>query len=456
MCWQEGEQAIVQDDQSIQTHVLADAGLIRRRTVLKALLGLSCALPLGGVTAYATDSSDEDFLDDLSRRSFQFFIDHAGPSGIIRDRARTDGPPSGPHEAVGSIAATGFGLTGLCIAAERGWLSRTEARERVRRTLAMFARQASVHGWFHHFLDIRTGSRTWNSEVSSIDTALLLAGVLTAKQAWAGDGEIAEHASAIVDRVNYQWMLDGHPTLLSHGWYPETGFIAHRWDDYSELMLLYVLGLGSSNAPLPEASWRAWGRPAIEYAGIRYVGREALFVHQYTHAWVDFRGWRDPGDPYDWHENSVRATRAHRQFCFDIAREFPGCYDDPIWGITASDTRAGYKALSGPPRTPGIDGTVAPCAAAGSLMFAPDITLSALRAMKKRFGDRIYGRYGFADAFHPSTGWVNKDVIGINLGITLLAAENLRSGCVWQWFMRNPEVVRGLQRAGFTRAPIAA
>ena len=164
----------MQHDQSSQVDAPVDAALIRRRTVLKALLGLSCALPLSGLKAYAVDSSDDEFLEDLSRRSFQFFIDHAGPSGIIRDRARTNGETHGAHEAVGSIAATGFGLTGLCIAAERGWLPRADARERVRRTLAMFARQATAHGWFHHFLDIRTGARTWNSEVSSIDTALLL------------------------------------------------------------------------------------------------------------------------------------------------------------------------------------------------------------------------------------------------------------------------------------------
>jgi hypothetical protein len=433
-----------------------DANLLRRRTILKGLLGLSCALPLSSVTVFARGQSDDEFLEDLSRRSFQFFLDHTGSSGIVRDRARTDGKASGPHEAVGSIAATGFGLTALCIAAERGWLPRAEARERVRRTLATFARQATAHGWFHHFLDIHTGERIWNSEVSSIDTALLLAGVLTAKQAWEGDGEIRELASTIVGRVDYQWMLDGHPTLLSHGWYPETGFIQHRWDDYSELMILYLLGLGASNSPLPEASWRAWRRPAVEYAGIKYVGREALFVHQFAHAWVDFRGWRDPEAPHDWHENSVRATRAHRQFCFDIGREFPGSYDEPIWGITASDTRAGYKALSGPPRTPGIDGTVVPCAPGGSLMFTPDITISALRAMKDRFGDRIYGRYGFADAFHPGNGWVNPDVIGIDLGITLLAAENLRSGAVWQWFMRNDDISRGLKRAGLSTTAAAA
>lgn len=426
---------------------------IGRRALLKSLAALP-ALSLMPRTSHAALAAPEDaFLEDLSRRSFQYFLDHAGPTGIIRDRARTDGSPSAPHEAVGSIAATGFGITAFCIAADRGWIPRDEARARVLRTLETFALGVgSTHGWFHHYLNIHTGEREWSSEVSSIDTALLLAGVLTARQAWAGDTTVDALVTTIVDRMDYRWMLDGHPALLSHGWYPERGFIPHRWDYYSELMILYVLGLGAARSPLPSTSWRAWQRPPIEYGGYRYVGRVPLFVHQYAHAWIDFRGWRDPEDPHDWHENSVRATRAHRQFCIDLAREFPGSYDDLIWGITASDTRDGYKAWSGPPRTPDIDGSVVPCAAAGSLMFVPDISLAALHAMKERFGDRIYGRYGFADAFHPTTGWVNPDVIGIDLGITLLAAENLRSGRVWQWFMRNPEVSRGLSRAGMAEA----
>ncbi len=432
------------------THArLPQGAALRRRTVLKALVGLSCALPFSRGTALARVADvDDAFLEDLSRRSFQYFVDHTGPTGIVRDRARTDGTPSTPHDAVGSIAATGFGLTALCIAVERGWMSRSDARERVWRTLETFALEVPpTRGWFYHYLNVHTGEREWRSEVSSIDTALLVAGVLTAKQAWAADSDIQSLVTTIVDRLDYQWMLDGHPSLLSHGWYPEVGFIPHRWDDYSELMILYVLGLGAAREPLSVASWRAWQRPPVEYGGYRYVGRVPLFVHQYAHAWIDFRDWRDPEDPHDWHENSVRAVRAHRQFCIDLAPEFPGCYDESVWGITASDTRSGYRAWSGPPRTPGIDGTVVPCAAGGSLMFAPDISLTALHAMKERFGDRIYGRYGFADAFHPTSGWVNPDVIGIDVGITLLAAENLRSGRVWEWFMRNQEVTRGLERA---------
>lgn len=177
-------------------------------------------------------------------------------------------------------------------------------------------------------------------------------------------------------------------------------------------------------------------------------GPDPLFVHQYSHAWIDFRGRRESTPTKtDWFENSVIATRAHRAFCLSLSSDFPG-FAENVWGITASDSQKGYVAWGGPPRHRDIDGTVVPAAAAGSLMLTPDITLPALREMRRKFGDRIYGRYGFADAFHPTSGWVNPDVIGIDLGITLLSAENLRSGRVWTWFMKNPEVTTALDRAG--------
>jgi hypothetical protein len=231
-------------------------------------------------------------------------------------------------------------------------------------------------------------------------------------------------------------MLAGHPLLLSHGWKPETGFLEARWDEYCELMILYLLAIGSPTHPIPAESWHAWRRPVVTFEGYSFIGGPPpLFVHQYSHAWIDFRGWREREPPHvDWWENSVVATRAHKAFCLRLANVFPG-YTENVWGITASDSRHGYVAWGGPPRDAAIDGTVVPCAAAGSLMLAPDIALPALREMRRRFGDRIYGRYGFADAFHPTDGWVNPDVIGIDLGITLLSAENLRAGRVWEWFM---------------------
>ena len=399
-------------------------------------------------------ADDEAFLEDLSRRSFRFFWDKADArTGLVRDRGRTDGSPHDPgHRDVASIAATGFGLSGLCIAAERGWVPRAQAIDRARRTLRFLDRGLYQNrGWFYHFVDARTGERVWSSEVSSIDTALLLAGVLTVRQCFRDDGDIPALARAIYDRIDFVWMLAGDPRLLSHGWKPESGFLNGRWDHYCELMILYLLGIGSSTHPIPSDSWRAWSRPRVTYAGYTYVsGPDPLFVHQYSHAWVDFRGWREKSSGIDWWKNSVEATRAHKAFCLSLSAEFPG-YTDDIWGITASDSVKGYVAWGGPPRHEAIDGTVVPCAAGGSLMFTPDITVPALRAMRRQFGGRIYGIYAFADAFNPNTGWVNPDVIGIDLGITLLSAENLRTGRVWSWFMRNEEVARAMRAAALER-----
>ena len=406
-------------------------------------------------SAYRLTAEDEAFLEDLSRRSFRFFWEQANPeTGLVLDRSRTDGTPSSEnHRHVASIASTGFGLSALCIAAERGWVTKNEARERVRTTLRFFAdRVFNEHGWFYHWMDARTGERVWRSEISSIDTALLLGGVLVARQYFRGDAEIVRLATKIYERVDFRWMLNGHPTLLSHGSRPETGFIKNRWDTYSEQMSLLLLGVGSPTHPLPPASWRAWSRKWITYGGHTYMhAHPPLFIHQYSHAWVDFRGWRENWYPHvDYFENSARATRAHRQFCLDLAPEFPG-YTENVWGITASDSARGYVAWGGPPRHRAIDGTVVPCAAGGSLMFTPDIAVPALRAMRERFGERIYGRYGFTDAFNPNNGWVNPDVIGIDVGITLLSAENLRTGFVWRYFMRNAEIPRAMRAAGLVR-----
>jgi hypothetical protein len=404
---------------------------------------------------FTLTAADDALLEDLSKRSFMFFWEQADPgTGIVRDRSRTDGSPV-PTNArdVGSIASVGFGLGGLCIAAERGWVPRQAAVDRARTTLRFFAgKMENQRGWFFHFVNLRTGAREWSSELSSIDSALLLAGVLTVRQCFADDGEVRQLGEAIYRRVDFNWMLAGDPHLLSHGWKPESGFLASRWDHYCELMILYLLAIGSPTHPIPAESWRAWRRPTVTFGTWSYVGGPPpLFVHQYAHAWVDFRGWREREAPaIDWFENSASATRAHRAFCLSLAKEFPA-YTDTMWGITASDSRKGYVAWGGPPREGPIDGSVVPSAAAGSLMFAPEITLPVVREMRERFGDRIYGRYGFADAFHPTDGWVNPDVIGIDVGITLLSAENLRTGRVWQWFMKNAEIPAAMERAGLVR-----
>lgn len=399
---------------------------------------------------------DQIFLEDLQQHSFRYFWEQGDPTtGLVPDRARTDAAPLDQnHQGVASSAATGFGLTSLCIAADHHWITRDQAIERARNTLRFFAERAfHEHGWFYHWIDTRTGERRWQSEVSSIDTALLLAGALTVRQCFADNREVVSLADKIYRRVDFRWMLNGDKLLLSHGWKPETGFLKSRWDTYSEDTILYLLAIGSPTSSISPESWYRLWRDRYRYAGYSYFTTIGvpLFMHQYAHAWIDYRNRRESrGDRIDYFENSVNATLAHRTFCMDLRYDF-SWFGPDVWGISASDSAKGYLAWGGPPRDPAIDGTVVPSAAGGSLMFTPQLSVSALRAMKEKYGDKIYGRYGFVDAFNPGTGWVDSDVIGINVGIVLLSAENARTGSVWSWFMKNVEMPRALARVGLRR-----
>ena len=436
---------------------------IQVRLLLFLLLLILVCPPPGNASAQSpakptsTISGQEElFLEDLERRSFHYFWEQADPqTGLVPDRARTDGNAlDKDHRAVGSIAATGFGLTALCIGAERRWITAVEASDRTRNTLRFFASTAfEKHGWFYHWLDTKTGERRWKSEVSSIDTALLLGGVLTARQYFHNDREIVALATQIYTRVDFRWMLNGDPLLLSHGWKPESGFLKPRWDTYSEDTILYLLAIASPTHAISPSSWSALWRDRYRYQGYSYFTTIGvpLFMHQYAHAWIDFRQRREiRGDHIDYFQNSINATLAHRAFCINLSHEFPG-YAPNVWGITASDSAKGYLAWGGPPKDPAIDGTVVPSAPGGSLMFTPELALLSLRTMREKFGERIYGRYGFVDAFNPNTGWTDSDVIGINVGIILLSAENMRSGNVWRWFMRNAEIPRAMDRVGLVR-----
>ncbi len=418
-----------------------------RRTALAGLLGAPAGLSL----TLQDSAADTVFLDDLQHRSFLFFWEQANPdTGLVPDRSGVNGgPPVGPSEHVGSSAATGFGLTALCIGAQHKWITQQQARARVLTTLDFFANHAfQEHGWFYHWLDVRTGEQRWASEVSSIDTALLMGGVLTAAQYFSQDGAISKLAKLIYDRIDFPWMLDGDQFLLSHGWRSDKGFIKYRWDTYAEMSLLYIIGIGSSTHPLPPASWYAWQRPLYTYGPFQFISGGPLFTHQYSHAWVDYRNRRDRGF-VEFFLNSANATRANRQFCMDVAKSFPLSFDGDIWGITASDGVKGYKVYSEIAHFEPVDGTVAPCAPGGSLMFAPDICLPALKTMQGRFAERVYGRYGFVDAFNPQAKWFDTDVIGIDVGITLLSAENLRTGNVWRWFMQNKAIPAAMDLVGF-------
>ncbi len=404
---------------------------------------------------------DDAFLDDLERRAFRYFWEQGdSKTGLVLDRARSDGSRVGGRNLhIASIAATGFGLSALSIAAERNWIAHREALDRVRNTLRFFWDHAvNVHGWFYHFLDSVTGERRWKSELSSIDTALLLAGVLTARRKFSEDAEIVRLAGRIYERVDFPWMTNGSGTLLSMGWRPESGFLRATWNMYAEETILYLLGLGSPAHPLPAESWFAWKRTWTDYAGFHYLNSASLFAHQYSHAWVDYRDRFESKLPHvNYFINSIAATLAARAFCLSLSKRFPD-YTGNVWGVSASDSAHGYVGWGRVPVVDHIDGTVVPCASGGSLMFTSGVCLPALRAMKQRYGSGrikdkpVWGRYGFVDAFNPLTGWVDSDVLGIDQGITLLSAENARTGNVWRWFMANPEPLRALDRAGLRRS----
>ncbi len=398
---------------------------------------------------------DDAFLEDLQKKTFDFFWENSNPkNGLTLDRTGADGtrkPSTHPSYNIASSASTGFALSSYCVAAERGWVTKNQAEERTEKTLNFFSNKAfNKQGWFYPWMVYVTGERRWNSEVSSIDTALLMGGVLTVKQCFADDKEIVNLAVLIYKRIDFQWMLNGDPYLLSHGWRPENGFIANRWRDYSEDKMLYLLAIGSPTHPIPQQAWNAWERTWKEYGGYRYLAAVSpLFIHQFSHAYVDFRGRREHRPPYvDYFENSVKATRAQQKFFVEVlSKDFPK-YSATMWGLTASDSEPGYIAWGAPPREPAIDGTVVPCAPAGSLMFTPDITLPALKAMKNEYGNRVYKKYGFVDAFNPNGKWTGSDVIGIDLGITVASIENLRSGKIWYWFMQNEYARRAFKLIG--------
>ena len=423
--------------------------MMSRRQALKTMAATAgCALA-PGVISFASELSklskeDEAFLDDLERQGCLFFWEQASAkTGQILDRARNDLSGALDPRRQASIASAGFGLSALCIADRRGYLPHAQIVERVKTTLEWHLNSLpEVHGFFYHFSDIETGERYQGAELSSIDTSLLLCGVLTAR-AYFEDARIQSLAQQIYERVDWPWMLNGGKTF-SMGWKPESEFLHSRWKTFCELMMLYLLAIGSPTHAIAPEYWNHFSRPVIHYKGYDYIsGDDLLFTHQFSHAWYDFRGKRDAYA--DYFANSVTATRAHKAFC--LSR--PKWYSEDYWGITASDSVRGYTAWGGPPKQGHLDGSVVPSAAAGSLAFLPAECLSVLRAMRSKWGKQAWGRYGFVDAFHPAANWYDRDVLGIDQGISVLMAENLRSGLVWSAFMRNRESVSAMQRAGF-------
>lgn len=397
-----------------------------------------------GADVFTAD--DHAFLDDLQKRGIDFFIDEADSvTGLMPDRAHAIG---GKENDISSVASVGFGITALVVGEQRGWISRDMAYRRIERVLRFLRDHgAQERGHFYHFLNMRTGKREWNCEVSNIDTALLMAGVLTVRQHFPNT-ELAALCTELFNRVEWGWMRTDDGTL-SMGWTPENGFIKAKWDHYSEgAPLILLLAMGSKTHPLPPAAWHAWKRDAVlTYDGLTIVQCPPLFTHQFPQCWYDLRGVRD--DYANYYRNSQLATIIQRQWMKnELSKQFP-TYGPNMWGLTASDFADGYTAWGGPPASGPIDGSVVPCAPAGSLAFEPRLCIDALKEMKAKGGDRAYVKYGFVDAFNPAKKWYNRDVIGIDVGATVLMAENARTGFVWKTFMSSPEVQAGMKAAGF-------
>lgn len=430
--------------------------------------------------------ADEAMLEDLQRRTFEFFWQTANPrNGLVPDRF--------PTPSFSSIAAVGFALVAYGVGVERGYVSRAEARQRVLTTLRFFrdaphgeaaTGMTGYRGFYYHFLDMETGTRYRDVELSTIDTALLLAGVLFCREYFAADHpeevELRAIAEGLVARAEWSWITPRAP-LVAMGWKPESGFLGHDWVGYDEAMILYLLALASPSHPVPEAAWAAYGARYDERWGVvfgqEHLGFPPLFGHQYSHVWVDFRGIADAHvrrRGVDYFENSRRATLAQRAYALANPEGFAG-YGE-LWGLTACDGPGDVVAsFGGRPRqfrgyaARGLasydDGTIAPTAMISSLPFAPEIVLPGIVALRGAMGGELYQRYGFVDAFNPSFafpelarvgrvlpghGWIDVDYLGIDQGPILAMVENHRSGLVWR-VMRGSAMLRtGLRRAGFS------
>ncbi|ALN86206.1 glucoamylase family protein [Lysobacter capsici] len=427
---------------------------------------------------------------DIEKRTFQFFWDTTNEqNGLTPDRY--------PSRPFASIASIGFALTAYPIGIERGWVNRTQAVDRTLTTLKFLrdlpsgpqpTGKGAYKGFYYHFLDMQKGER-FNSwvELSSVDTGLLMMGVLFTQSYYDRDDprekEIRDIADTLYKRVDWTWLQQNKP-LISMGWFPESGFIKHDWMGYNEAMLLYVLALGSPSHPVEPEAWTVWTRTYNDVWGV-YQGEEflafgPLFGHQYSHVWIDFRGIQDEyirERGIDYFENSRRAAYAQRAYAIANPMKWEG-YGPELWGLTASDgpqqtlqTYRGeqrqfrhYSARGAGLRENFDDGTIAPTAAIASLPFAPEIVIPTTVAMHERYGEYIYSSYGFLDSFNPSFnydiplktgrlvpdhGWVASDYIGIDQGPILAMISNYRNEFVWNVMKRNPYIRSGLERAGF-------
>jgi hypothetical protein len=418
-----------------------------------------------------------DVMDALQRQTFDYFVHEANPlNGLVVDKTQAGAPAS--------IAAVGLALSSYPVGVERGFMTRAQAIERTLTTLRFFHRSVQstdpdatgYKGFYYHFLDMASGRRVWKCELSTIDTAFLLAGMLTAaayfEQGTADEREIRTLADELYLRTDWNWARNGG-ACVTHGWKPEGGFLPYRWQGYDEALFLYLLGLGSPTHPLPRDSYAHWTRTyewrrAYDHEFL-YAG--PLFIHQISHIWVDFRGIQDDymrGKSIDYFENTRRATYVQQQYAIDNPAGFDG-YGENCWGVTASDGPGpaertiknrdrsfyGYTAR-GVPDGPD-DGSIAPWAVVASLPFAPEIVLPALEGFEK-MKLREKNPYGFKATFNatfanrpdPPRSWVSPYHFGLNQGPIVLMIENYRTGLLWRLLRGCPHLVSGLRRAGFS------
>ncbi|QNA86571.1 Tat pathway signal protein [Sphingomonas sp. So64.6b] len=446
--------------------------------------GAGCAPGVG----IAKGPREPALIGDLQERTFRFFWDTTDPkTGLAHDRW--------PTQSFSSIAAVGFALTAYPVGVVNGWITRTEARARTLTTLEYFAAlpqgpaatgMGGYKGFFYHFLERDTGHRFRDTELSTVDTTLLFGGMLFAQSWFDGDHPDERRIRALADelygRADWTWIRPRAP-LICMGWRPENGFIPSDWDIYNEGLLTYLLALASPTHAVEPETWDAWTSRfepqwTDKWGGKPYLHYPPLFVHQYSHLWVDFRGIADrymTAKGIDYFENTRRATYAHKAYAAANPGEFKG-YGGDIWGLTACDGPADFRTtidgkqrqfFSYSARGPGDrdDGTIAPTAAATSIAFAPEIAVPAIEALHRHYGRAIYGKYGFIDSFNPTltdpkarldhgkitpgAGWVGPDYLGIDQGPIVLGIENWRTGLIWATMRKNPHIRRGLKLAGF-------
>lgn len=389
---------------------------------------------------------DDALLDELQRRAFLFFWEQSNPStGFTKDRA-ANLSFSDTYTAA-SIASTGFALAADALGAKKGWVDQASALSRAQSTVFnVKVRWAQSHGWFYHFVDWRTGQRTFSSEVSSIDTAIFFMGAILAEQ-YFKDPALTSNVESMLASVDWQWMLTNGGALptartFCMGWKPESGFLGSRWDNYSELMGLYILGLGSWGQ-MPGASWQAWTRHTVVYHGFQCLTGGPLFMHQMSHVFMRFTGRKDSFG-YDYGSEAVQASRANRQYCIDNPKG-QTAFGPSFWGLSAGDTPDGYVAL-GAPGAVVDNGTVIPSSA---ICAVQEIPVEAKQLANNVYTSHAnaYGRYGFSNGINPGRNWVGQDVIGIDLGMMMLGISNYQDQFAQKLVMSHPAVQRGFKRA---------